>query len=119
MAVEIPIDKWTGKVFSKLDKAGSADQDEAVRQAAAQALLGGPSIWDEPCGKRLRAFAACLALPEAWHRLALDDIRDAYTVVRRKGVNPNATLLQSDERAMTKLSDAGDYLPLYFGIPKS
>ncbi len=110
------IDKYAGKIFAKLDRQGETDQ--AARDAAIQALQGGPSIWETSCGKRLRAFTACLALPEGWHRPALADLREAHTVVRRKTQNPNASLLPGDERALQSVPDAGDYIPIYYGIPQ-
>ncbi|MBN1285721.1 MAG: hypothetical protein JXB47_10005 [Anaerolineae bacterium] len=113
------IEKYTGKIFSKLDRQSQDQDDEAVRAAAMEALRGGPALWETACGRRLRAFAACLDLPRGWHSPALETVRDAYTVARRKAAYPTATLLPGDRRALDKLPGAGDYLPVYFGVPKS
>ncbi len=109
------IDKYTGKLLGKLGKRGGS-AERAEQTAALNALQGVPSIWESACGRRLRAFAACLALPENWHRPGLETIRAAYAVVRRKRANPNATLLASDISAHAALPDAEAYLPVYFGL---
>lgn len=113
------IDKYTNKIFSKLDTTETDADDAALREAALKALHGGESsLWNTPNGQRLRAFATCLALPEDWYQPAMETVRDAYTVVRRSTVRPGGTLLPSDMRALNKLPNAGEYLPVYYGIPK-
>ncbi|MCZ7542624.1 MAG: hypothetical protein M5R40_03370 [Anaerolineae bacterium] len=86
-----------------------------MRAEARRALAASPSLWETPSGQRLRAFAACLALPPAWHSPTLDEARQAYIVARRRALRPDASLLPGDEAALARLPDALDYTPLYFG----
>jgi hypothetical protein len=111
------IDKWNRRIFGRL---GKKDKEAAGARTEAEAMLQGePSIWGTHCGKRLRAFAAALAMPAGWHQPAFEVIRDAYTVARRRQQNPNATLLPSDEQALARLPGAADYLPVYYGTTRS
>ncbi len=109
------IEQWTNKLFSKLDKQ-SGGAASAMRAQAGDALAATPSLWDTSSGQRLRAFAACLALPAGWHHPALDDVRQAYIVARRKAQRPGASLLPGDEAALARVPDAAGYIPLYFGM---
>ena len=114
-AAQRMIGKWTDRLFARLDRQGGGAASE-MRDQASMALAPSGSLWETTHGHRLRAFAACLALPDGWHRPALEDVRLAFMAARRRAHRPEAPLLTSDEAALARVPDAADYLPLYFGI---
>jgi hypothetical protein len=109
------IDRWADGLFSRLDKE-SGGQATPMRAQADHALEAAPCLWSTPAGQRMRAFAACLALPPEWHSPTLDEVRGAYMVARRKAHRPGAALLPGEETALARLPNAVSYLPLYFGM---
>jgi hypothetical protein len=107
------------KLFSRL----SADVLKKVsgdsRQVEdARALLGGDAAldWNSPAGQQLRAFMACLTVPDKWREPDFMALRDAYPLYERLRRNPNARLYPGDDVLMAAVPDALDYSPVYGGI---
>ncbi len=93
-----------------LRKVGAGDAAEA-----ASALAGGAPDWESGGGRRLRAFMACLTLPESWREPDFTAVRDAYALARRRQRSPQARLYPGDAEALARVPDALSYIPVYGG----
>ena len=82
----------------------------------AQALVRGDGAdWDSIPGRRLRAVAALLSIPEDWRTPPYEDVREAYHVARLLARNPKAKLLPGEREALAAVPDAIQYTPVYVG----
>ncbi len=82
---------------------------------AADVLKSSAPDWNSAAGKRVRAIAGCLTLPDTWLALDFLAIRDAYALSRRFERFPNATRLPGDQAALDAVPNALDYIPVYGG----
>ena len=85
-------------------------------EAQAQAMLGGaPDLWQSADGRRVRAIAALLRLPEDWRAPDWQQVRDAYHVHRLRARHSRMAALPGDDEALAAVPNVADYIPLYMG----
>lgn len=100
------------KMFGKLSqRLLSSDQSER----AMRLLDKDVPDWNSAAGQRLRAFMACLTVPETWRKPDFIDLRNAYMLLLRQRRRPRAPLYPGDADMMVQVPDALDYIPVYGG----
>ncbi|MCB9451072.1 MAG: hypothetical protein H6672_06510 [Anaerolineaceae bacterium] len=109
--------KQAEKMFSRLGgqllRKATTDADTAD---AARGLLNSGPDWNSADGTRLRAFMACLTVPETWREPDFVTLRDAYQLHERRRRKPDARLYPGDAEAMAQVPDALTYTPIYGGL---
>lgn len=104
------VNRLFNRMMRRVNRSVGGEQDRAAR-----ALLANAPDWDSTGGRRLRALAACLTLPEDWRTPDFIALRDAYQRHLRRQQRPHAPLLPGDEAQMQQVPNALDYTPLYAG----
>mgnify|MGYP005836294487 CR=1 FL=1 len=94
-----------------LGKVGAGSAAGEARALAAAGLLD----WERAGGQQLRAFMACLDLPDTWREPDFTTLRDAYALARRRQRRPEARLYPGDAEALARVPQALDYIPVYAG----
>lgn len=107
------VERLGGKLLGRFSGGGADDE----KQQAYEMLAGsGGDLWNSAHGRRVRAIASLLDLPDNWRAPSWQQVRDAYQVARLLKRSPRAMMMPGDEEALQAVPDALDYTPVYMGM---
>lgn len=109
------IERFTSRLFGKLDRASGGEASDMQAQARALATGANRLDWNSTAGRRLKALASVLDLPSNWREPDFGAVRAAYQSARYLRKSPNARLMPDEQEALRALPDAIQYEAVYAG----
>lgn len=104
-------ERMSSSLFNRFGGAGGAARDSA------QAFLNAGIDWNSPNGRRVRAGADVLIVPNDWRQPDYVQAKDAFQAMRALARNPKAMLTASERNALDLFPFVQRYKALFFGKP--